>query len=111
MCYGVAAFDAGVPGLKHSLRMFVGPVEGDGASALQHHDERLAGCGYGLKQFLLGRGQVDAGPVAAAEAIDLDVHLLALELRRESYERDNDVGLLGLGDGFVQESLCGRNPF
>ena len=108
---GGAAFDAGVPGFENCGGMFVGPVERYGAAALQHDDERLAGGGEGFKQFLLWRGQVEAGAVAAAEAGNLDGHLFAFELRREADKSHDDARLFGAGDGFIDLRLCGRFPF
>ena len=90
--------------------MLVGPIEGDGASALQHDDERLAGGSQGLEEFLLRSGQIEAGAVTAAEAVDVNVHLFALELRREADEGDHNIGLFGASDGLIQLGLWRRLP-
>ena len=90
--------------------MFVGPVEGDGAAALQNHDERLAGGGHGFQQLLLRRGQVDAGAVAAFEAVDLDPHLFAFELWRKADKSNYDIGFFGPGHGLVKLGLGRRFP-
>ena len=80
------------------------------AAALQHHDERLAGGGHRLEQLLLRRRQVEAGAVAAVEAVDLDPHLLAFELRRETDEGHHDVGFLRARDGLVELRLARALP-
>jgi hypothetical protein len=90
--------------------VLVGPVEGNGAAALQNHDQWLAGRGQGFKQLLLGRGQVQAGAVAAVEAVDLDVHLFAFKLRGKSDESYHYISLLRLGDGFGKLGVGGRHP-
>ncbi len=105
-----AALDAGIPGFKNRSGVLVGPVQRHGAAALQHDDQRLAGGGERFQQFLLRRGQIEAGAVAAVEAVDLDAHLFAFELRREADEGHDDIGFFGAGDGFVELGLRRRFP-
>ncbi len=91
--------------------MFVSPVERHCTAALQHNDDWLAGFSDCFEQFLLRRGEVEAGAIAAAESGNLDGHLFALELRRETNEGHDDTGFFGAGDGFVDLGLCGCFPF
>ena len=57
---GRTTLDAGIPCFEDCIGVLIGPVEGDGAAALQDDDERLTGDGQGFKEFLLrapaGRG-------------------------------------------------------
>ena len=48
--------------------------------------------------------------VAAAKAVDLHAHLLALEIRRETQEHHDGVGLLGGGNRCGLQRLVGRRP-
>ena len=90
--------------------MFVGPVQGHGATALQNNNEQLAGGGQGFKQFLLRCGQVEAGAISAVETVDLDLHLFAFKLRREAYKGDHHIGLPGASHGLVKLRLGWRLP-
>jgi hypothetical protein len=46
----------------------------------QDNDERLAGGGHGLKQRLLRGRQFDVCAIAAAEALEMNRHLLAFKM-------------------------------
>ncbi len=91
--------------------MLVGPVKCDGAAALQYDDERLAGRSKCFQQLLLRRGQIEAGAIAAIEAVDLDGHLFAFKLRREADECDDDIGFLGTRNGLIDLRLRWSFPF
>ena len=90
--------------------MFMRPGQGDRAAAHQDHDDGLSGGCDGFEEILLGCGQDNLGAVAAGEAVDLDGHLFAFELRREADEGYNDIGLFGCGYGFIELSLRGCGP-
>ena len=64
----------------------------------------------GFQQIFLRGGQIDRGAVAAAEAVELDGHFLALQIRREADEGDDDVGVFRGFDGLVAQSAGGRLP-
>src|ERR1035441_3489356 len=88
------AFDSRIPCLEYGCSMGTGPIERDGAAALQHDDQRFAcGCNR-LKQFFLRGGQIEAGAVAAIEPLNLDGHLLAFKLRRKTNEGDHHICFL-----------------
>ena len=85
--------------------MILGPGQCECAAAQGHNDDRLAGCTQRLQQVLLRCRKIDAGAVSAAKAFDLDRHLLALQLRRETHEGEDDIGRLRGRHGFIDLRL------
>ena len=71
--------------------MLLRPVDRERAAAHEHDDDGLARGGDGPEQVLLRFRQVEVRAVAAAEALDLHVHLLALERGRKPQRHDDHV--------------------
>ena len=61
-----------------------------------------------LEQALLRRGQIEAGAVAAGKARRLDRHLLALDLRGEAADEDDQIGLARRRDRLAPPWSPGR---
>ena len=66
--YGGATFLARIPGLQDSGGVLLRPIHGQGASAREHHDERLAGGSNRLQKFLLRPGKVEVQTIASEKA-------------------------------------------
>jgi hypothetical protein len=104
-----AAF-AGVPGFENRISVLLSPVDGEGGSVHQNNDERFAG-GFGrFEQLLLGGGKCDVGAVATREAGDVNRHLFAFKIGRETNEGDGHIGFFDDVDRLVTERLYGRGP-
>ena len=88
---GRPALLAGVPRLDDRRRVLLRPVDRERAAVHEHQDDGLARGDDRFKQFFLRVGQVQVGAVAAAEAFDTHVHLLAFERRREAERHDDHV--------------------
>ena len=66
--YGGAAFLARIPGFEDSGGVLLRPIHGQGASASEHHDERLSGGSNRLQKFLLRPGKVEVQTIASEKA-------------------------------------------
>jgi len=97
--HGAAPLLAGIPGLQDGGDVLRGPGDADGAAPQQDQDHRLAQGVEALQKLLLGPGQGQVGAVAPGKAGDLDGHLFALQVGRETQDGDDDVGILRCRQG------------
>ena len=80
--------------------MIVDPVHGQRAAVHEHNHYRLAGRDHAFNECFLGRGQIDAGAVAAQESRLAHRHLFAFKLAGDAHGSNHDIG-----------SLCGSKGF
>ena len=95
---GGAARLAGIPRLQDGARMSVRPGQSDRAAGEVDENDGHAGRLQLLEQLLLQGRKLDAGAIAAREALVIHAHLLALELRRDAADKHDHVGRLRGGD-------------
>src|SRR5580704_3905898 len=89
-----------IPGFDDGGEMLVFPVDGDGAAIEHNQDDWFAGSDDGADQVLLDFGQVEAGAVAAFEAVDVDIHFFSLQSGGEAHTENDRIRLAGGGQGF-----------
>src|SRR5450631_4934176 len=91
--------------------MVIGPIHRERAAVHQNNDERLARSFQGSEERFFFRRKVEAGAIPTLEPGYVDLHLLALKLRRDADYCNHYVGLTRRGRSFETRIGTHRQPY
>ncbi len=105
-----AAFLARIPSFKNCGRVFCAQFTASALPFMSTTTRGLPVAASASSKFCCACGKSDVRAVAALKARDVDRHLFALEIRRESHEGHHHIRLLGSLHSLIAQHLDGRLP-